>query len=332
MKKLNLFIFLINFINISPKEKPTIYFTKGSFGALFDLKNKIINRDDVRRPLYNLKQALQNLNFEVKEVASIANLHNPYKIICFDIPLKEINLIKQYPSEKCVLFLWEPPSTKPYNYETKYHNHFSKVFTLIDSLVDNIKYFKFFEPQPDLVFKKNLPLFNERKFVVMLGSYRSSKHPKELYSERIKLAEFFENKKEQFELYGLHWPKHFKNYKGFTESKIECYKDFKFTFCYENMQEIEGYITGQKIFYPMLCGCIPIYWGASNVEKYIPTNCFIDRRKFKTNEEMYNFLKNIQEDEYNTYVENIRNFLTSKEASLFSSDFFVSNFIKGVLN
>ncbi len=46
------------------------------------------------------------------------------------------------------------------------------------------------------------------------------------------------------------------------------------------MKNKPGYIT-EKIWDSFKARSIPIYWGASNIEEYIPINTFIDFRKFE---------------------------------------------------
>ena len=46
---------------------------------------------------------------------------------------------------------------------------------------------------------------------------------------------------------------------------------YRFYICYENTEGVEDYIT-EKIFDCFAAGFVPIYWGASNIEKYIPKN------------------------------------------------------------
>ena len=78
-------------------------------------------------------------------------------------------------------------------------------------------------------------------------------------------------------------------YKGKAQNKIETIKHYKFCICYENTQNIKGYIT-EKIFDCFAAGVVPIYWGASNIEAYIPKTCFIDQREFQEFEEVYQFI------------------------------------------
>lgn len=55
--------------------------------------------------------------------------------------------------------------------------------------------------------------------------------------------------------------------------KHEFLKDYKFCLCYEN-EGSEGYVT-EKLFHAKASGCIPIYWGASDVVKDFDPRGFI---------------------------------------------------------
>ncbi len=74
-----------------------------------------------------------------------------------------------------------------------------------------------------------------------------------------------------------------------------------------------------------MSGIVPIYYGATNIENFIPKNCFIDYRKFKNFEEMYCYLENISENDYLIYLNNIKNYLKSEEAKLFSVESYVDS-------
>lgn len=229
---------------------------------------------------------------------------------------------KGHPKEKLILFMWEPPTVQKELYDPDVQACFGKIFTWDDDLVDNRQFFKFCYPvlTSRLV---EIPPFEKKKFCTMIARKLNSKHPKQLYKEREKTIRFFEKKKGEFDLYGMYWEKRkFKNWKGAIPDKIAVLKDYKFSICYENMRDVRGYIT-EKIFDCFAAGVVPVYWGASNVTDYIPENCFIDRRKFKDNKEMYKFLKKVTKEEYNRYLENAAAFLKSEKAKLFSHEAFV---------
>lgn len=229
--------------------------------------------------------------------------------------------------ENLVLFMWEPPTVQPEVHDPKVQAQFGKIFTWDDDLVDNKRFFKFHYPnlRPRL---KSIPSFEEKKFCTLIASRLSSRFPKELYSEREKAIQFFEDKPGEFDLYGRFWEKRgYKNYRGTIGDKLAVLKNYKFSICYENTRDVRGYIT-EKIFDCFAAGSVPIYWGASNVADYIPEECFIDRRKFASYEELYAFLKKMSPEEYDRYLKCTEAFLKSDAAQVFSPDHFIQTFLQ----
>lgn len=237
--------------------------------------------------------------------------------------------LSRMPKDKLVLFMWEPPTVQPTMYTPKIQALFGKIFTWDDDLVDNKTYFKFNYP----VLKKRIPQitpFKQKKFCVMINTYLKDKHPQSLYGEREKVALFFEEKEGDFDLYGRFWGEEFKNWKGTVKNKTDCLKNYKFCICYENMRDVKGYIT-EKIFDCFMAGCVPIYWGASNVAVYIPPDCFIDRRRFADTEELYRFLKGMGPNDYARYLDRAGKFLESEASKVFSKEAFLKIFMEELI-
>ncbi len=256
-----------------------------------------------------------------KEVAGkiFFNIENVYQNLDFT----------KYPKEKLVLFLWEPPTVTPFCYEKKFLENFGRVYTWDDSLVDDKKFFKFYYPELKEPLEK-LPSFQERKLCTFISARLQSSYARELYSERERAIQFFERYPEDFEFYGRNWAKrNYQTYKGAPENKLEVLKNYRFCLCYENTKDIEGYVT-EKIFDCFSTLSVPVYYGASNVEKYIPKKCFIDKRDFSSYEELYHYLKSMSEKEYLSYQEAIKKFLQSKEAQKFSVENFSNTFSEAV--
>ena len=228
--------------------------------------------------------------------------------------------------ENLILFMWEPPVVQPELYDPEAHKYFGKIFTWDDSLIDNQRYFKLFYPALKPLMD-HLPPFEEKKFCTMIARRQTSKHPKELYSERKKIIQFFEKRPQDFDLYGTGWKKKYKTWKGPIVDKLQVLKNYKFCIAYENTKEVQGYIS-EKIFDCFAAGVVPIYWGASNITDYIPENCFIDRRKFKDNESLVRFLKKMTKLEYEAYLKHAALFLQSEKAQVFHSDHFIKTFMK----
>ena len=99
-------------------------------------------------------------------------------LLVFDIFPEQLPLLERYPKEKKILFLWEPPSVLPENYNPDNHRSFSKVFTWHDGLVDNQKYFKFHYPVMNPMIDEAID-FHTKKLCTLIACNKSSWTPKE---------------------------------------------------------------------------------------------------------------------------------------------------------
>jgi hypothetical protein len=234
------------------------------------------------------------------------------------------------PKDKLILFMWEPPTVLPDMYSSEVTRCFSKIYTWDDDLVDNQTYFKFYYPvlRPQLT---DFPSFEDKKLCTLVCTNLTSSHPNELYSEREKAIAYFERVNEiGFEFYGRKWEDaNHPSHRGSGQDKLQLIKDYRFSICYENIHSIKGYIT-EKIFDCFAAGNVPVYWGASNIEHYIPKDCFIDKRDFKTLEELHSFLQQMGKAEYEGYLSRIRAFLESEQAQVFSQHHFLKIFCDSI--
>jgi len=82
---------------------------------------------------------------------------------------------------------------------------------------------------------------------------------------------------------------------------------YKFMICYENCV-YDGYVS-EKIFDCMAAGVIPVYLGAPDISSLVPESCFIDRRKFQSDEELHHFLLSLTADDLARYRSAMRKFL-----------------------
>jgi alpha(1,3/1,4) fucosyltransferase len=330
------------------------------------LNNNIFNKDNLYNLLPNnevykdsnpfklLKGTFERQHYNFMTIDKIDNIENAKYIIFFDMPeLKNeyfVKCIKNNLKEKMILFLWEPNVVKPRNYDLELHSYFKLIFTWNDDLVDNKKYYKFNFPQPGEVINPYKKTFHQKKFCTLIAGNKSSKIPNELYSERLKIINFFEKENiVAFEYYGRGWRTSkitgarsmlrylrlillhkYKSYKGETDNKLKTLSEYKFCICYENEKNVNGYIT-EKIFDCFFAGTVPIYLGAENITNYIPEGCFIDRRNFANDLELYLFMKSIDEQEYLIYIKNIEEFLKSNQFIQFSDTFFAKNIARSVI-
>jgi hypothetical protein len=229
------------------------------------------------------------------------------------------------PREKLFLFLAEPPTVNPIQYDRGLTQRFKKIFTWNDDLVDNINYFKFYYPVLRSPIKEELA-FRDKKFSCMIVGKKSSDHPLQLYTKRLSIIKKLEHSC-VFDLYGVGWEKdHIACYRGECD-KIKVASQYKFAFCIENMGAIKGYVT-EKIFDAFASLTIPIYEGASNIEAEVPEDCFIDLRKFSNLEELMSYLHSIDEETYNGYISRIKDYLKSEKAQNYSTESFLELFKK----
>ncbi|TSC88508.1 MAG: hypothetical protein G01um10147_4 [Microgenomates group bacterium Gr01-1014_7] len=338
------------FVRIFPNNVKK-YLRNSMFGTQ---KNK-----EIEIPVFaQLRNFLSQRNIYINTY-DVSTKKPPYRNIHFDLPYPfpsnfPIWKIIFLNRRKNILICTEPPMVNPFNYMKIFHTFFIKVYTWNDELVDYIKYFKTNLPKSSLGIKTKAKKFKEKKFLILINKNILPFYPfkifkpfgKELYSERIKAIEFFEeNIPDKFFLYGKGWNKpkkynlkesifgfkKYSTYKGEVGNKIELLSNFKFCICFENLTDIKGYIT-EKIFDCFKARCVPIYLGASNIEKYIPKGCFVDFRDFGNYEELLNFLASIDENRYNCYIENIERLLADKKfINLWFEDGFSKFFLEDIL-
>jgi hypothetical protein len=122
----------------------------------------------------------------------------------------------------------------------------------------------------------------------------------------------------------------YSSYRGIIKNKWDVLPYYRFSICYENTKGDPGYIT-EKIFDSMRCGCVPIYWGASNITDYVYKEAFIDRRHFPSNQDVEDYITGISETEYNHFQKAIKEYLNSSSFAKFLPQAFADTIIK-VLN
>lgn len=323
------------------------------------LDNKIFSKNiEQFLPFIFLKKFFLKKWFILNTIDLFDNLNSVNTIICFNIPYnqKQSKTIKRFKWKK-ILIIFEPPVTSSIQYDKDKHKNFDHIFTWNEELVKTNKYIHLNHYQYN--FKNQLKSslsFNKKKKVVLINANKISFEKNELYSERLKLIDFFSKEiPKEFDLYWYKWDKplsilYFKSaflkynilnflkifiksfktpktFKWTTNNKIKTLWKYRFVICYENMSNINWYIT-EKIWDCLKAKTIAIYLWAENINKIIPENCFIDRRNFKNNSELLKFISNIDEKEYNRYIKNINIFLSKEE----SKKYFDENWAKDLWN
>ena len=319
---------------------------------VFDLSDTSVNRDNYAFFYHMLRQLFLERGVDL----STPDLNPPNEagfVIFNDMPKANQKVV--HGPRKYLLAL-ESVVIQKNNFDIKFHAKFRKVFTWHDSFVDGDKYVKVNYAH---LFPENIRkgIEHKDKLCTLISGNKQVSHPLELYSKRVDAIRWFEEHYPQdFDLYGVGWEdvsfknkyvnyiltrlklkkalgyfvRGFPSYKGKVESKKPILERYRFAICYENARDIPGYIT-EKIFDCFFAGCVPIYWGANNIEEHIPKECFIDKREYPTYEGLYDRMINMSDEEYLSYLDNIEHFLKSSKADPFRAETFAKTIVDTIL-
>ena len=100
--------------------------------------------------------------------------------------------------------------------------------------------------------------------------------------------------------------------------KLAVLQRYRFVVAYENTR-LPGYIS-EKLFDCLFAGCVPVYLGEPNIKRFVPQDCFVDRRDFDSDAELGDFLKQMSYTTYARYLEASRRFTQGIERQRFGSE------------
>ena len=118
-----------------------------------------------------------------------------------------------------------------------------------------------------------------------------------------------------------------KAYRGPVAAKSDVLSAARFNLIVENMYW-DGYVT-EKIFDALQFGCVPIYFGASDVENHIPAELFIDGRRFPEPLEAIRFALSLPEVQIDRRIQAGQDWLRSAD---FNSRFGRRTYIEMLLS
>lgn len=326
-------------------------FVTASFvqNTIFDLAHPW-NRDNCFYPFYLMREKLKHHDIEVN-----TNDVNAGRPIALEL---HMDVQKKSVSKPCYLLMLETTLVCPANGVLSNLDSYRRIFTWNDELVDGDRFVKFNFPNPIQIHPVDGFKNRDRFCCLIAGNKTLGTHDeRNLYPERVKAIRWFEQHAAQdFDLYGIGWDlpvvhrgllgkierrllqqlarvvrlHPFPSYKGKVAHKRDVLTHTRFSICYENVRDLPGYIT-EKIFDCFFSGCVPVYWGASNISHHIPADCFIDRRKFRDTAAVYDFLKTMSEPEFKGYQQRIAAFLQSEAAYPFSAEFFAETIVNTII-
>lgn len=258
------------------------------------------------------------------------------------------------PRNKSILVLFEPPSQIGYIYDPAFRAQWLKVFSMVADVDPAIPHSLI--PRSFNIVPK---YFNEprSKFLMMIGRDMNSISQfqrQDLTKVRRDLARYMEEKlgPEKFDLYGR-WDKDLapKCYRGELgpvahglvgynlscpatdlngqgktwDYKYELLSKHEFALALENSMW-PGYL-GCKCLEAQCCGTIPIYIGATDVDRYMPSDVYIDMRG-RSFDDILRIITTMTEDEKQAYRARIYKWLEGQGSEIFSSYNFARKFVR----
>ena len=255
-------------------------------------------------------------------------------------------LIAKNKDTRFVPYLWESSIAEVCNWDFIKHKKHEFIFTWDTNLINSYpkKYFllnlqagplEF--PTKDISLKKQS--FKDRsKFISTISNAKGLLSNDTGYKARVDIANWYGiNRENEFSLFGGGWSdvlsfgdvkrknsrlppeirRNIKNvYGGTIEHKSSVISESKFYLCIENCITQSGYVT-EKIFDALIHGAVPIYLGATDIQRFIPTDCFIDLRSFNGSiANLHSYLSKMNEDQWNAMVEASNDFLFSESSNI----------------
>ncbi|MBK1988879.1 hypothetical protein A0J48_015260 [Sphaerospermopsis aphanizomenoides BCCUSP55] len=234
-------------------------------------------------------------------------------------------VLPQFSLQRTILVITEPYSRYSQMYGAKYKNIFGGFLGISSSNGASEDEF-YLTPQHFSSLQEYKP---EPEYTLAMVHQRYKKEYRNLEGdiEREKAVTFFDKVLgDDFHTYGRVWQKTLPwfntGWKGIIkgsimgDEKLLTLRDYKFIICFENSRE-DGYIT-EKIFSAFYAGGIPIYFGAPDISKHIPPECYLEFDGSDYNE-LYKRMMNVTPSEFSRIRDNIKAFLSSPEGQKFTS-------------
>ena len=216
------------------------------------------------------------------------------------------------------IFLAEPICVLERNYDINFLKQFKYVFTWGPKIFQGTPIekraiyvnFPSYRHNPQIDSTTWIPWEKRANEIVFIANNKTSRHPSELYSLRLKLADWLHaNSSFNVSWYG-NMPVPRAYYRGKIQNKNEVLSKVKFSVCIENSYDLKytaGFLT-EKLPDVWLAGAIPIYMGCSNLHALgIPENSYINLLPFKNNFTALNqLITNFSENQYYDILNNYK--------------------------
>lgn len=109
--------------------------------------------------------------------------------------------------------------------------------------------------------------------------------------------------------------------------KDELAAQYRFVGAFENFRGTLGYIS-EKLFDALFAGSVPVYLGEERITEFVPADCFVDARHFKTHRELLTYLRDCPEAEWQRMREAGQQFLRSDKIKPFTDEAFAQRMME----
>lgn len=294
------------------------------------------SRDEVWAPYADLRDSLQGMGIALNTFDLYINeLPDILLVARIDANFKNVLKFKRRnPNSKIIYLVSEERAVCKYHTKKILDNElFDLVMTWDKALLSEKKYHRYQYPNPTRKYRTLYP-FEGRRHLCLISGYKkkSWELTPSSYSLREQVAQFFSDK--EISVYGHGWEKsnlitNKAVIKGPVKSKIETLGRYKFSICFENSFDELGAVS-EKIFDSMAAGCIPVYYGAPDIEDYVPKDCFIDYRNFENLNELSKFLCEMDQAEYIRRQECCKKYLLGDSYKEFTEHGFIMSMIGAI--
>jgi hypothetical protein len=313
---------------------------------LFDLSDPVLNRDDQLLPFHRLREdlrargkAVHTADFLLSRDAG-PDAESAY----FSLGILDNyrRIAREGRARLKAFVIMEPPVVAPHLYEAlpELTNDFEQVYvhnvdgdgySLGGVRRDKLKRLYWPLPYGEVLEPYWSQHDRMRRIVVINGSHKPLSFHGEQYSTRIEAmaalaplgaVDLYGRGWERWWSREARWMPYWRNrgtlmsiYKGACASKFEVLQRYQFCLCFENMA-MNGYIT-EKLFDCLYAGTIPLYLGAPDILRYVPEDVFIDCRKYRSWDEMWDEVQHMPMSRIQAMREAGRQFLGSDRARAF---------------
>jgi hypothetical protein len=161
----------------------------------------------------------------------------------------------------------------------------------------------------------------------------------DLYLERLRVAAQFVGR-DDFDVFGQGWQRQhpavprrlheaiLRAYRGPVAEKLETLALYKYSLCLEN-SVFAGYIS-EKIFDCFFAGTIPVYLGAPDIARVIPSEAFVDLRQFASYRDLETFLDGMDDATQRRYLQAAAEFVQSRAYEPFTVECFARQFVEAL--